>query len=259
MPLTPYEDINLFLQILLDNVRAVLDDHFTGMYLYGSVATGDFDVDRSDIDFLIVTNETLPESLITKLKNMHTRLYESGLEWATKLEGAYIPIDAIRVHRPSGPACPLINMNILCNKKEFLVARPEFDWVINRHVLYTSGMVVTGPPLETIIDPVQPEELKEAVLMLLRDNWSPWAYNSNFFLGMGYQPFVILTMCRALYTLKHGTVTSKRCSGEWVITKSDRKWDKLIKRAMEWHYGDPPEDIGQTQEFMRYVLKEAGL
>ena len=77
---TPYDDINLFLQILLDNVRAVLGNYFIGMYLYGSLATGEFDANRSDIDFLVVTSEKLPKNMISDLKTMHTRLYESGLE-----------------------------------------------------------------------------------------------------------------------------------------------------------------------------------
>jgi hypothetical protein len=250
---TPYDDVNSFLQILLDNVRAVLSDYFTGMYLYGSLATGHFDRGRSDIDFLVVTSEVLPDNLISDLETMHRRIYESGLEWATKLEGAYIPINAIRVYNPTGPACPLVN------KEEFLVACPESNWVINRHVLYKSGVVITGPPLQTIIAPVRPEQLREAVLTLLRNNWTPWLDNPDFFLGAGYQPFVVLTMCRALYILKHGTVASKLRSAEWVIANSDGKWTKLIEQAMAWHYGDPPGDIGQTQEFMRYILKEAGL
>ena len=77
---TPYDDINLFLQILLDNVRAVLGNYFIGMYLYGSLATGEFDANRSDIDFLVGTSEKLPKNMISDLKTMHTRLYESGLE-----------------------------------------------------------------------------------------------------------------------------------------------------------------------------------
>jgi predicted nucleotidyltransferase len=251
--LTPYDDVNVFLQILLDNVRATLGNCFIGMYLYGSLALGEFDANRSDIDFLVVTSEKLSLSKISDLKNMHTRIYESGLEWATKLEGAFIPLKAIRAYSPTGPACPLVN------KKEFLVARPESNWVINRHVLYTSGVVVTGPPLVNIINPVQPKQLHKAVLTLLRDNWTPWLENSDLFLGVGYQAFVVLTMCRALYTLKNGTVAPKIRSAEWVIAYSKRKWTKLIKQAMAWHYEDPPGDIRQTQEFMRYVLEEAGL
>jgi len=250
---TSYHDVNLVLQTLLDNVRAVLGNYFIGMYLYGSLASGDFDPGRSDIDFLVVTSEELPENLISDLKTMHTRIYESGQEWATKMSGAYIPIDAMRKYSPTGTACPLTN------KDEFLVARPDIDWVIHRHILYTSGVVITGPPLQSIIDPVRPEQLQEAVLTLLRNNWASLLHNTDIFLGAGHQPFVVLTMCRALYTLEHGTVASKQHSAEWVIAKSDRKWTKLINQAMAWHYGDPPGDIGQTQEFMRYILKEAGL
>jgi predicted nucleotidyltransferase len=53
---TPYPDVNEVLLTLLDNVRAILGDYFTGMYLYGSLASGDFDPRRSDIDFLVVTS-----------------------------------------------------------------------------------------------------------------------------------------------------------------------------------------------------------
>ena len=84
-------------------------------------------------------------------------------------------------------------------------------------------------------------------------------YNPAFFLGTGYQPFVVLTMCRALYILEHGTVASKLRSAEWVRDKSGRKWTKLIDQAVAWHYGETSGDIRQTQEFMRYILKEAGL
>lgn len=250
---TPYHDVNLVLQILLDDVRTVLGDYFIGMYLYGSLVSGDFDPGRSDIDFLVVTSEELPANLISDLKTMHAHIYKSDLEWAKKMSGAYIPLDAMRKYSPTGPACPLVNKN------EFLVARPESDWVMIRHILYTSGLVIVGPPLQTIIDPVRPKQLREAVLILLRNNWIPWIHNADFFNGVGYQPYVVLTMCRALYTLEHGTGASKRRSAEWVLAKSDKRWTKLIKQAMAWHYGDPPGDIGQTQEFMRYILKEAGL
>jgi len=250
---TLYHDVNLTLQALLGNVQAVLGDYFVGMYLYGSLASGDFDPGRSDIDFLVVTSLDLPDRLISDLRVMHTHMYESGLEWATRMSGAYIPLHAMRKYSPTGPACPLVN------KSEFLVARPESDWVMIRHILYISGVVIAGPPPQTIIDPVQPKELREAVLTLLRNNWTPWIHNADFFNGVGYQPYVVLTMCRALFTLEHGTVASKRRSAEWVLTNSDKRWSKLIKQAMAWHYGDQPGDIAKTQEFMRYILRKAGL
>lgn len=66
-------------------------------------------------------------------------------------------------------------------------------------------------------------------------------------------------MCRSLYTLKKGDVASKLRSAEWVLANSDKKWAILIKQAIEWTYGDKSGNIEQTQEFIRYTLKEAGL
>ena len=250
---TLYPDVNQVLLILLENVRMVLGDYFIGMYLFGSLASGDFDPSRSDIDTLVVTSTALPEKVIADLKEMHRRIYENGSAWAAKMTGAYIPVNAMRKYSPTDAACPLFN------RDEFLVARPDPDWVIHRHVLYTRGVVITGPPIKSIIDPVNPEELKTAVLTLLRDVWAPWQHNSDLFHRDEYQSFVILTMCRALYTLRHGTVVSKRRSAEWAIANLDKKWTELIKQAEAWHDGDIPGNVGQTQEFMRYIFTVAGL
>lgn len=250
---TSHDAVNLVLYTFLDNARAVLGDYFTGMYLFGSLATGGFDANRSDIDFLVVTSEKLPKGIVSDLKGMHNRLYKSGMEWAKKLQGAYIPIYAVRAFNPSSPAC------VLVDKDKFLVARPESNWVINYHVLYTSGVVIAGPPLQTIIDPVSPRQLQEAVLTLLRNNWTKLVNNYDFFLSEGYQPFSVLSMCCFLYILEHDAVASKQRAVEWAMANLDSKWKKLIKQAMEWHYGDPRGDIGQTQEFIDYALKVAGL
>jgi hypothetical protein len=250
---TPYDDINAFLQTLQDNVQFVLGDFFVGMYLFGSLASGDFDPRRSDIDPLIVTSSGLPVKLISKLKIMHKHIYKGDSEWAKKMSGAYIPLNEMRRYNPAGPPCPLFN------RDEFIVARPDIDWVIHRYVLYRNGITMFGPALKDIIDPVTPQQLQEAVLILLRNNWIPWVEKPDIFYGEGHQPFIVLTMCRALYTLKHCDVVSKQQSAKWVLANSDRKWSGLIKQAMAWHYGESRGDIGQTQQFMKYVLKEAGL
>ena len=40
---TPYPEVNAILNVLLADVRAILGDQFVGFYLYGSLASGDFD------------------------------------------------------------------------------------------------------------------------------------------------------------------------------------------------------------------------
>lgn len=60
------------------------------MYLYGSLALGDFDLQKSDIDFLVVTKENLRKATFQALKSMHAEFATCSSKWATELEGSYI-------------------------------------------------------------------------------------------------------------------------------------------------------------------------
>ena len=51
---TPHQDVNEILDLLLTEAKDVLGNQFVGMYLYGSLSSGDFDPKSSDIDFLII-------------------------------------------------------------------------------------------------------------------------------------------------------------------------------------------------------------
>ena len=50
---TQYPEINKILDLLLSSATAVLGNQLVGMYLYGSLASGDFNLETSDIDFLV--------------------------------------------------------------------------------------------------------------------------------------------------------------------------------------------------------------
>src|SRR4051794_16511685 len=93
---TPYPDVNAIIDQLLTEVRAILGDELVGLYLYGSLSSGDFDPDSSDIDFLVVTAGELPPATLAALEAMHARIGASGGKWATHLEGSYIPQAALR-------------------------------------------------------------------------------------------------------------------------------------------------------------------
>src|SRR6476469_6699622 len=67
---TPYPDVNEILAMLLSNVRETLQDQLVGMYLFGSLANGDFD-ELSDIDVLVATNTVISKHQFIALKQMH--------------------------------------------------------------------------------------------------------------------------------------------------------------------------------------------
>jgi len=249
---TPYPYINSVLKLLLNNVQSVLGNYFIGLYLHGSLALGDFDPGHSDIDFCVVTTRELPLKLIADLEAAHGRINESGLAWVDKLEGSYLSKKTLWRYDPEEIPHPHVY------NKKFSVTRDDRDWVINRHILRECGVAVAGPPIKPFIAPVGPEELREAIVLGLREDWTPKLEDREWLVPPSRQPYVVLTCCRVLYTMKYGTITSKPVSARWALQTLDKEWVDVIEAAMAWHYGEPHGDIEKSLEFMRYTMEQIG-
>src|SRR2546425_494060 len=96
---TPSPEINSVLEELLSRVRAILGRCFVGMYLDGSLAIGDFEPDKSDLDFVVVTDGELSAETFRDLKTMHEDIAAGASKWAKELEGSYIPQSVLRHDR----------------------------------------------------------------------------------------------------------------------------------------------------------------
>jgi hypothetical protein len=254
---TPYPDVNAVLRVLLSGVQAELGDRFAGLYLYGSLASGDFDPQCSDIDFVVATVDVLADETVVALEALHARIADSGLKWAAKLEGAYVPLPALRRHDPSGPPCPCVN------EGRFYLAALGSDWVIQRYTLREQGVAVAGQDPRSLIDPVEPDDLRQAVMGFLREWWAPMLQDPDPRLHDGeYQAYAVLTMCRALYTLQYGAVVSKTAAARWAQEALGQPWEGLIERALAWRRDALPDGGGdvlcmdETLGFIRCVLDQ---
>ena len=250
--LTPYPDVNALLHILLSGVRTVLGNHFIGMYVYGSLAGDDFNFQRSDIDFVVVTAEELPDEMLPALEAMHARITSSGLRWATKLEGSYIPQRALRRYDPTHAQHPSVRVN-----GSFGVDHHASDWIIQRHIIREQGIVVAGPAPQTLIDPVRPNDLRRAAVEILREWWSPQLQDPTRLHSREYQAYAVLTMCRALYTLQYGTVVSKSVAARWAQQTLGEPWTAVIERALAWRRDAQSDNMDETLDFIRYTLEHS--
>jgi len=245
---TSYPDVNHILNTLYTGVESILGSRLIGLYLYGSLASGDFNPETSDLDFVFVTTAELPSEIVSQLEALHAQLWASGLKWAAKLEGTYIPQSALRHYDPNGPLCPCVN------EGKFYLARHDSDWVIQRHVLYHRGVVIAGPALIDLIDPVDPDDLRRGVLGILQAWWVPNLASPAMFQRSEYQAYAILTMCRALYTLQHGLIASKLASARWAQTALGDDWSTLIEWAIRWTHATQTDQFQPTLNFIRYTL-----
>jgi hypothetical protein len=240
------------LQRLVPGLQALLGDQLVGVYLFGSLALGDFDPATSDIDFVAVTVSEVNDSQLGALQALHAHLFASGLPLADQVEGAYLSRAALRVYDPATARHPHLD------RGEADLRRQPFytDWVIQRFSLREHGVVLLGPPIKTLIDPITPAALRAAVRDLLHFWWAPMLSDTSRLEHTGYQAYAVATFCRMLYTLEHGGLVSKPAAGRWALSHLDPRFAPLIQRALDYHL--TPADIPATQALLRYTLERVG-
>jgi hypothetical protein len=248
---TVYPDVNSVLQEFVEDIQSILGDRFIGLYLYGSLAIGDFDPETSDIDFLVLTRDELPDDQFGSLREMHACFNQSGLTWSNKIEAAYIPLSALR--RPGSPHALYPQIE----RSTDLIRSPlEIGWAFQRHTLWEHGVTVSGPPIRSLVDPVKREEMRQAAAAIVggwqeqsrQDQpWIAWAHQR------GSQAFIVLTLCRIRFSLETGSVASKPAAARWAQAACGARWSPLIERALVCPHDEqqmPEVDYRETLAFL---------
>lgn len=254
--LEPHPEVDALLRELLEGARALLGPRFVGAYLFGSLTTGDFDED-SDVDLLVVTDDALPPETLDGLRALHTRLAARPSRWATQLEVSYLPRRALRRHDPADRLHPHLDRG---RGETLQLKEHDSDWVVQRHTLRERGLTLAGPDPRALVEPVSPDDLRRAMHELL---WWPAALleDPSPIARRGYQTYIVLTMCRVLYTLRHGAVVSKRAAADWAAATLDPRFAPLIGRTWAGrHRPDQPatpEDISATLDLVRHTVEHA--
>ncbi len=134
-------------------------------------------------------------------------------------------------------------------------------WVMLRHVLRERGVTLASPAPRTLIDPVPPDELRQAALAELHNWEAPLLDNPAQIENRGYQSYIVLTLCRILYTLQFGEIVSKQVAAHWAQETLDQRWSTLTERA--WAGRKNPGlkaasgDVNGTLEFIQYALERS--
>jgi predicted nucleotidyltransferase len=249
---TPYADVNVMLDLLLSEIQAILDQKLVGLYVFGSLVTGDFDADISDIDLIAATSIALDEKELEQLEKMHTDIAHKEQAWDNRIEIGYISVEELRRYNPH------YQQALTSPGEPFHVTEVGPAWIINRYVTREKGIARFGPPAATLIDPISREDLMQ-VLQEIIEEWREWINNPAVTWRRPYQGYAILTMCRAMYTFKHGEFVSKKQAALWA-EKELPEWASLIRNALAWRaaYRDEQVDsaatLPETMRFLRFAL-----
>jgi hypothetical protein len=253
---TPYPEVNTAARELLRSQQAILSAQLVGMYLVGSLALGDFQLQTSDLDFIIVTDGELTDEQVIGLRKLYQRFDESLSPWAKRLDVVYIPQDALRESSPTDARYPILEWDIGRLALEPL----ESGWPIQRYTLRERGVVVSGPDPHTLLDPVDPDDLRRASAAIV-ERWQDQAQGDDSWLAWVREPdnlrFVALTLCRLLYTLDTGSVASKPAAARWAERTLLSRWSAPIVRALtkpRANAADLSEDaVAEALRFLEYT------
>jgi hypothetical protein len=184
---------------LLDRFTADVSDvvPLVALWAHGSLALGDFQPGRSDLDLVALIQTPPAREQRQALERMHEALH-SQVPLAAKLHCAYV------VSAELGDP-----------------GRGHLTWAhgelfertvspVTRRELCQGGLSLLGPAPATVVPPVTDQELADYIRGDLRDFWYPSTARAHLWLRDIWVDLGLLTFARATVTLREGRLITKR-------------------------------------------------
>jgi hypothetical protein len=236
IPDHPYPELREVLSVFTDEIAAELGENLVGIYLVGSLATGDFDAD-SDVDFLVVTNTELTEAHMNPLQEIQVKIHSMDCYPAKHLEGSYICIADLNDRNTVGEK----NLFYFDNgSTAYELSTHDNQWHV-RWILRERGITLIGPKPETLLPSIPLHEMQKEIRAAMLHVKQLFEEEINrplsFFNSRFGQSFTVLTCCRMLHTLRTNTVQSKKAGMTWAKKVVDPKWVEFIEQAWQEREG----------------------
>ncbi|MFF3335942.1 nucleotidyltransferase domain-containing protein [Streptomyces sp. NPDC002888] len=166
------------------------------VWAHGSLAGGDYQEGRSDLDLIAVLPGPVGLSTVRRVVALHRELRAEPL--AATLHCSYLTPatwdDAGRSHLTWAHA--------------HVMRRPVTP--VTRRELHVFGRVLHGEPPDRLLPPVPDRELEEFVVRDQRDFWRPAVDKARLWRQDIWVDLGLMTFARATATLRHAGLISKR-------------------------------------------------
>jgi Domain of unknown function (DUF4111)/Nucleotidyltransferase domain len=239
---------------LVASLRGVLADDLVGLYVYGSLVTGGFDPQVSDLDLVAVTNRDARDLDLLALGRMHDQLIRLHPAWNDRIEIAYVGIDTVRTFRDGG------SLAVVSPGEPLHLTDDAALWIQNWYLVRQTAIALVGPDRESVVPLISQREFVEAVARYAAEV----GRRSLASLGPGSRAYAVLTMCRALRTVSTGSPCSKEAGATWTQQRHPR-CVPLIEAALACRlsggtigFGDAAT-ISSAEAFVEMIGKDIAL
>lgn len=244
---------------LLDRERARFVQR---VYLVGSVALGDYQEGRSDIDFVALAAAPLSGPQLESLARIHTTMAAAS---GPPFDGFYIEQSELS-RRPTLVMRVPFSLDGLFHTEDACSEVNPVTW----HCLAQHGIAVRGSPPETLAIATDPALLHAFQVSNLRTYWEPWIEDGSKALAhkapdemvdAAVLAWGVLGSLRIACTLMTGRIVSKSAAGRWALTRYAPDWHSVIRDALAARLGEvgrlPVSQCRRALDFMGYVVADA--
>jgi len=250
MDLKKHPVASKLLHNFLSSLKRDLAENLIAVYLYGSLATGDFVDELSDIDLLIVMKNKVNLKQLNSLADLHQTFNSENNDWSKRVDVAYLSEGSIKNIKDK-PYQTIVSDG---HGGIEIVHAPEY-YLIDWYKVQEQSVTLFGPDAGKLMPRISIDEFKEVVRCYMLD-WPDKAAKAD---KRGLQAYIVVTLCRSLYAYKYGKHVSKRIGANWVVDEFPQ-WSSLIRQSLKWSRDSENSDVVDTKnkdetiQFMNFML-----
>lgn len=249
--LTAHPDVNQLIAAFTAEVISEMRDNLVGVYLTGSLSYDAFEHGSSDIDLTVIVRRPVSQAELSSIELMHGEIETQFPEWSKRLECTYTPVEMLPSLLPPEQGRPWYWGG---TGEFFAEADYGNEWIINRYFLYEHGIALHGPEFRDLVGPVDMVEVQKACIRDLYEEWKPKASNEEWRATYPYWHYLVLNLCRIVYTVCCASAGTKRAAATWVQETQGDRWRDLVDGALGWRHGAEFAPKDEALAFLDHVI-----
>ena len=230
----------------------ILKDNLVGIYLHGSAVMGCFNPNKSDLDFIIVVNNSMSNAIKKAYMEMVVECSALG-----PVKGIEMSIVLKNVCKPFVYPTPF-ELHFSIGHLDWYKKDPDDyikemngtdkDLAAHFTIINKRGKSLHGAPIEEVFAEVPTKDYMDSILYDVE--------NAKREITT-YPMYLILNLARVLAYKEEGLVLSKKEGGEWALKKLPTELHHLIQDALSEYSdsGHPVYDKKLAKKYAKYMIK----
>lgn len=211
------------IEIMTRRIVDILNPCDPSIYLYGSVALGDFKLGWSDIDILVLTKEPISEEQANQLVHLRQIMLaeEPGNPYYRSFEGGMLSLNAFLLGEPD-------RVVYWGTSGERITTRYDFD-SFSMSELLDSGILLYGSDVREQLNRPTYSNLKADVRRHYETIRQYARKTGRELYSYGW----LLDISRCIYTLRTGKIIAKTAAGEWAMRENICPCTDALAKSVE--------------------------